>query len=130
MLLCDKNKLKQLPPIPPSLSVLWCDENRLTVLPELPTSMTMLMCDFNPWNKHFKKYIDSADPIGGVQAYYTKQGLYRKHLRHVLALQHTFGMDATNPLNEDVLNIIGTFLSGKKGSLKQQIGILKDGLIL
>jgi Leucine-rich repeat (LRR) protein len=47
-LICSRNKLIELPQLPPSLKILWCSNNQLTVLPEIPISLNLLLCDNNP----------------------------------------------------------------------------------
>ena len=44
---CSDNKLKELPPIPETVEILYCYGNNLSKLPELPKGLKSLWCNFN-----------------------------------------------------------------------------------
>jgi hypothetical protein len=150
---CDDNKLISLPELPTSLSVLYCNNNQITSLPKLPTSLKFAYCNNNrittipeipsslvdiqlnnnpliePFRGFYTKYrqtFNIKQLRNSVNSYYAS---IRARGRNVSALNQSFGQK-TGPLPTNVLTSIGSFLSGKPGTLNMQTTALKRNMEL
>ena len=123
---CAFNQLKTLPVLPPKLIALYCPCNQFTTLPLLPPTLKELDCSNNPYNATFTDCITGNLPetIQRIQTHYSN---IKNQLRNTLALQHA-RKGAIRVLNEDCLNILGSYLSGKSGVLHKQIAELRDDI--
>jgi hypothetical protein len=145
-LTCNNNQLTVLPELPQNLIALYCESNRLTALPKLPSTLKYLMAsnnqitvipdvpflstitfNNNPLIEPFRRFQrayelseDRYDFLFKIQGYYKS---IRDKGRSINALKHTLGRKG--PLLEDVTASIGSFLSGKPGTLNMQTASLK-----
>ena len=117
---CDSNELTVLPPIPNTLRKLYCQSNNLSLLPELPNTIE-LECEHNPWVGRFSKYMSHYDPLLATNMYYAERRAIRRRARSLYRLR-----SMSIPISYDLMNHVGTFLSGKVGLLSHQIQCLKQ----
>jgi len=124
---CSYNKLYRLPRLPLELHFLHIANNRLRHLPLLPESLPFLqLCECehftdvekfiymtvhnNSWNPLFERHLAKG----------LKQGIQSYHLDVNQRLHNLIPLQAIN-VNNDVLDCIGSFLSGKDGTMANQI---------
>ena len=110
---CDENFLTSLPNLPPSLVMLSCGDNRLASLPDLPDTLSYLRCEDNPYNRAFHILIASGYPIECIREYYSL-----RRWQNCVNLGETLGKGL---LTDDCVSLVGSFLSGKKGTLATQL---------
>lgn len=115
---CDENFLTSLPNLPPSLVMLSCEENSLASLPDLPDTLSYLRCVENPYNRAFHILVASGYPIECIREYYSLT-----RLQNCVDLEATLGQGL---LTDDCVALVGSFLSGKKGTLATQLLEWKD----
>ena len=117
---CSHTQLTILPTLPSSLQYLECSSNQLTTLPILPSTLSRLYCNPNPYNTIFKDLIsvphDMLRVVRKIRGYYAK---INNQLRNTLAFQKTLMYNCR--INDNCLNIIGSYLSGQTGTLIEQI---------
>jgi len=123
LLICYDNQLTTLPTLPSTLiEYIDCSHNRLQTLPPLPSTLTWLACKNNPYTQVFADLMGTTyeETIQGIRMYYVKE-----QSRNVLALHHTLGKGYNCVLNDDCLNLVGSYLSGQSGTLPMQITRLR-----
>lgn len=122
---CSFNEITSLPELPSTLTKLDCSGNQLTTLPRLPSTLTTLDCSYNPYIPEFADFIAELDgeTIPRVRSC---QALLKRQAGSTLYLKHTLGKGYNCILNDDCLNLIGSYLSGKSGTLTMQITRLKS----
>jgi hypothetical protein len=83
-----------------------------------------LDCGHNPYIQVFADLItpNSTETIQRIRMYHS---LLKKQSRNLLALQHTLGKGYNCILNDDCLNVVGSYLSGQSGTLTMQMNELK-----
>ena len=125
---CGSNQLTLLPPLPASLKLLACHTNQLTVLPPLPDSLTYLDCAGNPFIAPFDEFVREYNRTLNINVlrrkindYYADQREAKRAGRNLMTLKST----VANSYPENVQAYIGSFLSGKRGTLPQQVIQLK-----
>jgi hypothetical protein len=146
-LTCNNNQLTVLPELPQNLIALYCESNRLTALPKLPSTLQYLMASnnqitvipdvpflstitfnnnpliepFRTFQRAYELSRSHYDFLFKIQGYYKS---IRDKGRKVSALKQSFGQK-TGPLPENLTASIGSFLSGKPGTLNMQTAALK-----
>ena len=126
-LYCSKNQLKSLPKLPSKLQVLLCSNNKITTIPELPI-LSAIDFNMNPLIEPFRKFQNQYKDHHSVYEFISRVNAYYKSIRakgrNVSALKQTLGR--TGPLPENIASSIGSFLSGKPGTLNMQTVALKQ----
>ena len=127
-LYCTDNQLTTLPTLPPGLRYLYCARNQLATLPTLPSTLKELYCANNPFTQVFAEQMgtDPTETIQRIQMYYAN---IKEQSRNILALQQTLGKGYNCILNDDCLNIVGSYISGQSGTIPMQITRLRTILI-
>jgi hypothetical protein len=117
---CSSNRLTELPNLPDSLRGLNCTINQLTTLPELPASLRLVFVGHNPYIAPFSDFVGTYLATGNVaQLIKSIHGYYAKIKgRNVSAVKQTMARKANLPAN--IASYIGSFLSGKPGTLNMQ----------
>lgn len=142
-LACDENILKSLPALPKTLLTLDCSGNFLKEIPELPASLSVLVCYanelkflpdvknvtllkglHNPWNPRFAEIMRSEDCIQMIREFYRNMRLTKEIARN--ALNVTMIQDR---LPDDLVNIVGSFMTGKVSRLDTQLLCLYEGVM-
>jgi len=126
---CGSNQLTLLPPLPNRLTILYCASNQLTVLPPLPDSLTSLDCGNNPLIAPFDEFVREYHRTRNmvvlrrqINDYYADQIAAKRAGRNIMTLKAT----VANSYPENVQAHIGSFLSGKRGTLPQQRAQLQE----
>ena len=146
---CGRNQLTLLPPLPASLKLLSCHTNQLTVLPPLPDSLTYLDCAPNPFIAPFDEFVREYNRTLNINVlrrkindYYADQreakragrnlGAFEQTLRSYETAARLFGPNSINNRHQNTphlpngpASVIAEFLSGKRGTLPQQVIQLK-----
>jgi Leucine-rich repeat (LRR) protein len=122
---CNNNRLTSLPKLPNSLQYLQCNNNQLTRLPELPESLDGIECVNNPFIEPFRGFVEQYQQSGDIDQ--LRESLdfapIRAKGRNVSAVKQTLGRKANFP--ENMASYLGSFLSGKPGTLNMQTSALK-----
>jgi hypothetical protein len=128
-LTCSMSQLTSLPPLPPNLSKLRCDSCQLRSLPRVPVN-TDVFCTPNPWIPAFAAILQPTQGWAGSWSISPKQKtlVNRYHeikakARNLVNIRHT--LTHTELLSDDIVNGIGSFLSGNNRTLPHQIDILR-----
>jgi Leucine-rich repeat (LRR) protein len=143
ILACDNNILKSLPALPKTLQTLNCCGNFLKEIPELPASLSALVCyanelkflpdmkhvtllkaSHNPWNPRFAEIMTSEDCIQMIREFYRNMRLTKESARN--ALNVTILKDR---LPDDLVHIVGSFMTGKNNRLDMQLMDLYEGVM-
>lgn len=145
VLYCGDNQLTTLPPLSKSLLELSCGSNQLTMLPALPSRLIEFSCGDNllshlptfpptlqphylecflqnPWNTHFEQCTEQEDWIAGIQDYHSTIQETKRSAKTILILYHSL----IQILSDDILHAIGSFLSGRKGTMQNQIQQMRE----
>ena len=138
---CMGNQLTALPPLPPTLEVLVCTENRLTSLPHLPRTLRHLECDNNPFPQSLQQLIDLYSPYGQgrIDLSTLIYSINRipslksegRNLQAVNILSRQqwdptkTNINMGNVLQGNVGTVVSSMLSGKEGSIEQQMTLLR-----
>ena len=120
-LYCYNNQLLELPSLGPNVEFIDCFNNRLVMLPPLPSSLTHLYCGSNPWSKPFRELIRNANAIETVRNIYKRRLENRRLGCSLICLQRLLGF-----LTEDILVVVGSFLSARVAGLPTQIAALQE----
>jgi hypothetical protein len=129
-LTCKNNRLVRLPKLPDHLISVICENNRIPTLPILPASLRLLDARNNPLIEPFRSfYAKALTPYGGgieelrknINSYYAP---IKAKGRNISALKQTLGRQG--PLPENVVSYMGSFISGKPGTLDMQATSLKQ----
>ena len=94
---CSDNKLKELPPIPETVEILYCYGNNLSKLPELPKGLKRLDCDNNnlPYS-NLEEYKQMNE---------NNRNKYLRKFKHFENIQDDNGIEDKNLLEiEDYVN--------------------------
>jgi len=151
---CSQNRLLRLPDLPDSLKTLLCYKNLLQFLPSLK-NVQNLCADGNNWNPRFQEMLS----VRPMDLEYNELGfwiipsiLYFMNGETVdcaskesLKLLHEFNANARiqkaearavlnvsilkDRLPDDLLNVLGSFLSGSNAKLGKQIDDLRDRVL-
>jgi hypothetical protein len=128
---CSGNSHAALPDLPASLKYLDCQVNQLTTIPELPASLKNILCDYNPFIAPFDRFVETFNQNfrinqlrRSIHAYYAP---IKAKGRNMSVLKQSFGQKS-GPLPENILTSIGSFLSGKPGTLNMQTAALKRNM--
>ena len=124
-LICSENVLECLPLLPLKLRCLSCHTNKLQTLPEMPRTLMLLWAQFNQLSEPFQTFAETDDPIHELQQYYDHKRYVREASINLLRLRHTFQNNATT-IPSDILNAVGTHLSGITSTIDNQINCLKQ----
>jgi len=126
---CYSNKLKTLPTLPDKLILLDCIDNQLKILPILPDTLSHLNCGSNPYNKIFANLFKKYNLNKSIVDNNLKQIIIdiRKYNQIIINAKNTISFQIAFykvigcdiPL--DCFSIIGSYLSGEKGTLYSQI---------
>jgi len=142
VLYCRNNKLTNLPKLPKSLETLDCALNSITSLPQLPGSLIDFDCranklkilprpilkikrysyQYNPLNRRLHDLIEKYGHYDGINKYYDE---IKNIAKDIVASKILVSTD----LNDDVLSVITSFLSGQKGTVQMQLDHLKSLLL-
>jgi hypothetical protein len=84
-------------------------------------------CHDNPYVPAFADLIasETSETIQRIRMYYAS---LKRQARSVLSLQQTLVKGYNCVLNDDCLNIVGSYLSGHRGTLATQIATLRTVL--
>lgn len=122
-LICHNNAITKLPALSNSLENLNCDNNQLTILPKLPKTLKKLACVPNPFIEPFATYVKGSDLNtirNSINTYYES----KEKGRNVSAMKQTLGRQGELPNN--MISVIGSMLSGEKGTTNMQLATLKS----
>jgi hypothetical protein len=135
---CGENTLTTLPVLPNGLEELYFDYNRIPRIPRLPASLTHINADFNafiePFYLYYTRYRANKnldDLKKKVNAYYDTLQISRNigHTEQFLPkLAPTTTVYRLPQLPENTIAAIGSFLSGKPGTLTQQKSALNKNM--
>ena len=122
-LICSENLLKDLPILPNTLRCLSCHTNRLAYLRPMPASLILLWAQFNPeMNLILQSVVQTPDPVGALQEYFSEKRACRKSVRDVLCVKE--GLKKSN-LSTDILDRIAHQFSAILAPMESQIECLK-----
>ena len=128
VLVCDQNQIAALPPLPPLLEILACCQNLLTALPPLPQTLESfhcarnqltcvpvirsrlmdVFCEGNRFGELFDRIaVTYTNPADAIVAYHAIQ-----KGRDLVSME----LSISKLLPCDVLSVIGSFLSGNRGT--------------
>lgn len=151
---CSYNCIKEMPELPASLNVLHCSNNELKCLPALTNLIQLEGERGNPWNPRFlemmksKNMITTAEPFavqladGSIAQYYMyihdkgEKSIqlineFHENIRATKAIARNV-LNVPNlkdKLPDDLLNIVGSFLSGNTTTLFKQLDNLHERVI-
>jgi len=130
---CGDNPLKSVPKLPPNLKFFSAFNSRLTYIPEMPESLERIHLEYTPLEEPFltfrnNYYLDKGYDWDNafdnlkkvVNSYYAN----KRHETNLMTLTETVGPSYAPDLEAH----IGSFLSGKTGTIKQQKIKLKESL--
>jgi len=139
---CENNILKSLPTLPKTLQSLTCYGNFIKEIPELPASLTELVCfsnelkflpdlknvkiliaQYNPLNPLFTEMVNSANTIHAINEFHRNMRAHKERARDVINVPIL-----KDRLPEDLLNIVGSFMSGKNTTLVKQLNNLCEAV--
>jgi hypothetical protein len=131
-LCCNYNNLTSLPTLPDKLIILNCQNNQLTILPTLPDTLEQLKCGSNPYNTIFANLVKKYDlnrlfidndcrQIISIRKYYQ----IIINAKNIIPLQIALYKVISCDIPLDCFSIIGSYLSGEKGTLSTQISNLR-----
>jgi len=125
---CQNNCITKLPELPPSLQMLYCDYNRLTSLPMLPDSLELILCSKNPWNTQFKQFFRKdgkiTNIIEGINRHIVRIQYLKRISKDLLHFQQTI----CSIYPDDIVNVIGSYLSGYNLPIIKQVQMLKTSV--
>ena len=126
---CSNNQLTTLPALPDTLVELDCSNNQLTTLPALPDELVILSCNDNPFNIIFDNLIDyylydQDTIIRNIKEYYQT----KIKAKNTVALQLALFKVRSCDIPDHCFSLIGSYLSGEKGSLNTQVAKLRSKL--
>ena len=134
ILYCDDNLLTTLPTLPRTLDYLYCRNNQLITLPILPDTLVTLDYYGNPFNKIFSSLIKKINifntlktTIKNIREYY-RTIEFRINAKNTIPLQIALYKVISCDIPLDCFSIIGSYLSGEKGTLNTQISKLRSKL--
>jgi hypothetical protein len=126
-LYCFYNNLTSLPTLPKSLVCLCCLNNELTTIPIIPITLVELQCQENPYNTTFANLItdNQEQNIINIRESYRPTIIKAKNTLNIqLALFKVRSCD----IPDHCFSLIGSYLSGEKGSLTMQVDKLRSKL--
>lgn len=119
---CHNNELTSLPELPETLEVLACSGNQLTTIPRLPDTLRDLNMGRNPLKEPYATWYREFDTIYPYDLNALRQkvnsGIAEREKGKDIANLRKSQLESRIP--EDVVRHIGSILSDKKGTLKQQ----------
>ena len=140
-LACEENQITSLPDLPVTLEYLNCSNNLLTTLPPLPPRLKYVDSANNSFIEPFKSWINEYNRTGDIKLLTKRIAVYWKRM-NLKNLMVTVGMRETqaqmgrprdetldrlqDTLNADCLSVIGDYLTGVKGSIKQKTARIVD----
>jgi len=126
-LYCFYNNLTSLPTLPKSLVCLCCFNNELTTIPIIPNKLVELRCQKNPYNTTFANLItdNQEQNIINIREYY--QPIITK-AKNTVTLQLALFRVRSCDIPDHCFSLIGSYLSGEKGSLSMQVAKLRSKL--
>jgi Leucine-rich repeat (LRR) protein len=115
--------------LPDTLVELDCSNNQLTTLPALPETLVILSCNDNPFNIIFDNLIDyylydQDTIIRNIKEYYQT----KIKAKNTVALQLALFKVRSCDIPDHCFSLIGSYLSGEKGSLNTQVAKLRSKL--
>ena len=129
---CKCNQLTTLPTLPDTLLGLDCSCNQLTTIPILPDRLRLFHCFKNPYNTIFSELIGfdiffkTLDAMKkGVREYY-RTIEFRINAKNTIPLQIALYKVISCDIPIDCFSLIGSYLSGEKGTLSTQISKLQS----
>jgi hypothetical protein len=130
-LVCTFNNIEKMPELPNTLVDLYCGNNKLTTLPELPNSLINLGITGNMWNPIFNNFMTSEKPIQKINEYYNHKKQRKALLKGTLSFHHALNIDDEYTLlNNDILSVVTSYISGEEGYIPEQICTLKQKCVL
>lgn len=130
-LFCSENPITILPKLPPNLKVLAASGTSITYIPELPESLEDISLDYTPLREPFltfhNNYISDRDLRNKAKKFIKVINTYYANTRagrNLMTLTTTVGPSYP----ENVERHIGSLLSGKEGTIKEQKLQLKEGI--
>jgi Leucine-rich repeat (LRR) protein len=128
-LLCHDNHLTSIPTLPESLELLGCSGNFIRSLQKPPQSLTELWAATNPWNSNFTwMWITKGNNSQKLHYYYEILEM-KKIVRDASSVKNTFLRDSAI-LNEDVIHVLSSYLTGEFGTTANQVQQLHKKLAL
>lgn len=142
---CTRNRLTELPPLPRGLKTLSCISNRLTSLPPLPSGLVHLHCsdnrlrelpelpalvwhsfDGNPFEEPFATLFEEYEETHDFKTFRAEVNKIHEARRLLQPARNAASLLAVQregfgPLPENLRSRIGTALTGKTGTLRQQL---------
>ena len=112
---CWLCNLVALPPLPEGLLELDCAHNKLTVLPVIPKSLELITYDYNSLGFLNSPTIDDLHAMDNL----------KEAGRNILPLVHPLSEQNPIGLNDDVMSVIASFLTDKRGLIQTQLNQLK-----
>jgi hypothetical protein len=131
---CFCNQLTTLPILPNTIESLTCNGNQLTTLPILPNTISSLYFHDNPYNTTFANLITYNKKnnfkkikkiIKNIREYYRT---IRIQAKNTVALQLALFKVRSCDIPDHCFSLIGSYLSGEKGSLNTQVDKLRSKL--
>jgi Leucine-rich repeat (LRR) protein len=112
---CWLCNLTALPPLPEGLLELDCAHNRLTTLPTIPKSLEIITYNYNSLGFLNSPTIDDLHAMERL----------KEAGRNILPLVHPLSEQNPIGLNDDVMSVIASFLTDKRGLIQTQLNQLK-----
>ena len=122
---CHSNNITWLPSLPQTLRCLACWNNQLTVLPTINFLLEYLGHENNPYSTEYRKLLESGKRVQEIREHQVSMKQHKSQLRDTLVFQQTLQRCNTRCMNDDCLNIVGSYLSGQTGTLSIQLATLK-----
>jgi len=125
-LYCSDNALTQLPKLEEDLTYLAIENNALQTLPPLPKSLKYMYSNNNPWNMTFQSLVQHKDSVQRVNTMYTEKRIMHQVLLSLQKWSMVIEKKCAEDVCEDVIRLIGSYLSGKNEEIEEQIQCLKS----
>lgn len=116
---CWLCNLTVLPSLPEGLLELDCAHNRLTALPTIPKSLEIITYDYNSLGFLNSPTIDDLHAMDNL----------KEAGRNILPLVHPLSEQNPIGLNDDVMSVIASFLTDKRGLIQTQLNQLKTSYL-
>lgn len=116
---CWLCSLTVLPPLPEGLLELDCAHNKLTTLPTIPKSLEIITYDYNSLGFLNSPTIDDLHAMEQL----------KEAGRNILPLVHPLSEQNPIGLNDDVMSVIASFLTDKRGLIQTQLNQLKTSYL-
>jgi hypothetical protein len=116
---CWLCSLVALPRLPEGLIELDCAHNKLTVFPVIPKSLELITYNYNSL-----RYLNTPT----IEDLHAMDNL-KEAGRNILPLVHPLSEQNPIGLNDDVMSVIASFLTDKRGLIQTQLNQLKTSYL-